>query len=278
MGKISECTKHHDGIMDLIARGKPATEIASHFSIGPYNLQSYLRRRGIKTKHGKRAAKKIDDQNLTVLLAQGLTHPQIASILGVCRSCVERRAVYLGLQTARTGPRSTNGHPQWGGGRTLAKYGYIDIYVPLHPLARKIGRVPEHRLVMEIILERYLLEIEVVNHKDDHPCHNWPDNLNLFANNADHLRHELTGRKKATPRSSTVGAYGCNQKMNRCPDTHETLEKCSSETIRKLSYYIDSHRPTNEHKTLARREFLRAGAWRDPFQSESMEKCSDSLP
>ena len=208
---------------------------------------------------------------MATLLAQGATQRAIAAQLGVHQETIRIRAKKLGLETARTGPRTGAGSREWKGGRALGKHGYIEIHAPLHPHARRpVGRVPEHRLVLEVVLGRYLSPREVVNHLDNHPRHNWPENLQVYASNADHLRAELTGREKATPRQSIPGAYGNNQKIAHCPDESETLARCSSEIRQRLAWYIESHRPMNAHRKFSRRQLLRQGAWRDPFQWVSM--------
>lgn len=213
----------------------------------------------------------IDRQELVALLDQGRTQAQIAEALGVSEQTIWRRAREWDLRTARTGPRSAADHPAWTGGRSLDKHGYVTVYCPLHPQARKPrGVVAEHRLVMEVMLGRYLLPEEVVDHRDSWPYHNWPSNLRLFASNADHLRCELTGRGWSTsPRRAIPGAYGCSQKIARCPDTLETLALAPSETVLALAWYIDSHRPTSAHQSASRRSILRSGAWRDPFRLAS---------
>jgi hypothetical protein len=71
---------------------------------------------------------------------------------------------------------------------------YWYVYRPDHPNATKNKCVAEHRLVMETTLGRYLDRREVVHHVDGNPSNNHPDNLMLFASNADHLEHELSGR------------------------------------------------------------------------------------
>lgn len=114
---------------------------------------------------------------------------------------VERLVKRLGLQTQRTGPRSGPGHTNWKGGRIVDKDGYVLLWTPGHPNARKHTHyVFEHRLVMEEKLGRYLEPDEVVHHRNRDRQDNDPANLSLFASNAAHLRHELTGRvPKWTP-------------------------------------------------------------------------------
>lgn len=90
----------------------------------------------------------------------------------------------------RKGERS----PQWKGGRHIDKDGYVNVYCPNHPNARKhTPYILEHRLVMEAMIGRYLLPEEVVHHRDKNKQNNHTNNLQLFSENAEHLRHELTG-------------------------------------------------------------------------------------
>ena len=63
-----------------------------------------------------------------------------------------------GIKCQRTGPRAGEGHPEWKGGRLIDKDGYVLVYSPGHPHARRPRKkyVVEHRLVMEKHLGRYL--------------------------------------------------------------------------------------------------------------------------
>lgn len=61
-----------------------------------------------------------------------------------------------------------------------------------HPRARN-GYVPEHVLVMEKLLGRYLEPGECVHHKDENKENNRPDNLELTTN-AEHARHHARER------------------------------------------------------------------------------------
>lgn len=73
--------------------------------------------------------------------------------------------------------------------------GYLYVKAKLHPHASKHGGyVPEHRLVMEQKLGRYLTRQEVVDHIDGDTTNNHPENLRVFANNAEHLKQTLKGR------------------------------------------------------------------------------------
>lgn len=82
----------------------------------------------------------------------------------------------------------------WGNGRRKCQ-GYIHIYKPSHPSATKRGYVPEHRLVMEQYLGRYLTKKEVVHHKNRIRDDNRIENLELMESQSAHYTEHLTGNK-----------------------------------------------------------------------------------
>lgn len=88
-------------------------------------------------------------------------------------------------------------NPAWKGGRTIDKDGYVLVHAPGHLNSTKTGRIREHRLVMSEKLGRPLLRNEVVHHIDGDKQNNSLDNLELFDENSEHLRHELTGKVPA---------------------------------------------------------------------------------
>jgi len=217
---------------------------------------SNLHQQGLTAQRSKRGKARIfqDDELRHLVEDLGITQAKIAEMKKCSVSAVERSCKRLGLKTSRTGPRHADNHRDWSGGRRLVNHGYIDVYAPLHPYSKQYGTVPEHRLVMELKMKRYLLPQEVVDHIDNHPRHNSPDNLRVFASNADHLRTTLTGVKKGSPRMLTDDAHPGSQKTGYLPSLHETLEGCPLETHQMLLHDLDYHRPTNEHRTLPRKK------------------------
>lgn len=75
----------------------------------------------------------------------------------------------------------------WKGRRYADRAGYIWIYRPDHPYAKRGGMVQEHRAVVEDRLGRYLEPHEVVHHRDENPSNNAPENLELVSR-AEHVR------------------------------------------------------------------------------------------
>ena len=69
------------------------------------------------------------------------------------------------------------------------KLGYVRVYLPTSPMARKDGWVFLHRAVMAEHLGRPLRPEEVVHHIDGNPGNNKLSNLMLFPNNAEHRKY-----------------------------------------------------------------------------------------
>ena len=72
---------------------------------------------------------------------------------------------------AKSGKRN----PNWLGGKIKDNFGYVKIFKPEHPSAKK-NYVSEHRLIVEKYLGRYLKSSEIVHHingiKDDNRIQN----------------------------------------------------------------------------------------------------------
>ena len=82
-------------------------------------------------------------------------------------------------------------HWNWKGGRFKDSHGHIQVYKPEHPNCDKKGYVPEHRLVMEKHIGRYLTVDEIVHHINQNRQDNRIKNLQIMTN-GEHMSHHIT--------------------------------------------------------------------------------------
>lgn len=87
-----------------------------------------------------------------------------------------------------------NGH--WRGGKVETGRGYLSIFSPEHPNKDRNQYVPEHRLLMEQKLGRYLNKKEIVHHINGNKKDNKIENLILFKNNIEHAKYHYHKRMK----------------------------------------------------------------------------------
>src|ERR1700682_45731 len=166
--------------------------IGAKFGVCGGTVQNFLKSRGISLKDAR-----IVDWPIAEMIRRyeaGETVEDLGRWLGRSGKVVNKVLLKNGCKMRRRGPKDGPGHKGWKGGRTIDKSGYVLVWNPDHPQANHAGYVREHRLVAEEILGRFLTRDEVVHHKDGDRSNNDPENLQVFDSNADHLRHELTGR------------------------------------------------------------------------------------
>lgn len=82
----------------------------------------------------------------------------------------------------------------WKGG-TRTDRGRVQLLLPWHHLADAKGYVYRYQIVAELKLRRNLLPEEVVHHVDEDITNDHPDNLRVFANQAEHARFH--GRQRS---------------------------------------------------------------------------------
>lgn len=182
-------------------------DVAESFGWTLYRVKNLAKRNGIvQTFHHQRSGQDHvrwfeptpeEKESLRYLIEdEKLSWTKTAKKLGWPLRRVHRLIQRYDLKTQPSGPRPREGHPAWKGGRIVDKDGYVLIWCPDHPHKRKHTRhMLEHRLVMEKHLGRYLDPKEVVHHKNKNKQDNRIENLVLFSENSEHLRHELTGQR-----------------------------------------------------------------------------------
>lgn len=184
-----------DEVEHLRAQGKTVKEIALFLGVNVYNLNTVLALRGKRlplkgVPEEKREAVK-------QMYLSGMLPRQISQELNVPARTIQVFVYkHLRLKHPETPKPRVFGknNPAWKGGHKRFRKGYA--YVPngeLDPRGRALY-VPEHRFLMEKHLGRKLLSSEVVHHMNGDHTDNRIENLMLFPTNADHLRHELSGK------------------------------------------------------------------------------------
>jgi transposase-like protein len=178
--------------------GKSTVDLACRYGVTPPTVACLLKKRSISLRSRSeinRLRAPVDEKRLQSLTDEAkLSQWEIAEELGVSLPTVERTLRRLGLRSkkGRGSPMEKNFF--WRGGRTRDVDGYVLVKAHDHPFADNRGYVREHRLVMEKKLGRYLDPKEIVHHLDGVHDNNDPDNLEVYATNAEHLKEELVGK------------------------------------------------------------------------------------
>lgn len=198
--------KRHNSIPELNAAevvaaysaGATTVDLAAALDVTFPTVCNFLRAHGVSLRSRSeinRLRAPVDDSRLRALNDEArLSQREIAHLLGVSQSSVERAMRHLGLKAKRGRGSPVERNFFWNGGCRQETEGYVLVKMPDHPFATKDGYVREHRLVMERTLGRYLTLEEVVHHKDGNTQNNDPENLEVFASQADHMRHEWATR------------------------------------------------------------------------------------
>ena len=161
-------------------------------------------------------------QKIRELCDGSRTSKQLAKDVGVSPKYVQKIMKIYDLPRRPQGAPTGELNFAYAGGRRIDLDGYVLVSAPPnHPRARRapgknIGMIYEHRLVMEKEIGRFLGPREVVDHIDGLHLHNAPENLRLFASNADHLRATISGK---VPQWSDLGV----EKMSLPADQKQAL-------------------------------------------------------
>lgn len=173
-------------IVDLyVNEGWSLSAVGRMIGVTRETVARRLRKLGvqIRSKPGPAPGTPLSDEHKR-RIAEGLR--------GHKRSESERKALAQCMRGRFAGEK----HHNWKGGVKRRSDGYVYIYRPDHPRATKNGYVMEHILVMEEVLDRYLLPEEQVNHINGIRDDNRPENLMVFRDARDHqMWHQYFRRR-----------------------------------------------------------------------------------
>ena len=155
-------------------------------------------------------------QRIYELCLEGYFSHEIAEQLGITPKTVQkvyRRYNFPNMYNFF--PPRMEERPIYKDGTKVVPSGHIYKRVPCNPYGSKHGSyVAVHRLVMEEYLGRYLRPEEVVHHIDNNPANNDISNLQLFANNTEHLKATLVGKcPNWTPEGLAILQNKARQKL-----------------------------------------------------------------
>jgi hypothetical protein len=155
-GRIDKST--HSQLIELIALGKTASELADIYSVNPETIRKFARKRNLT----------IVPQDMSLenhpSWAGGTTKDRSGYLLQ--RVSLDSEYGYLIRAIQKRGKQGTDSH----------------------------GYAPVHWIVMHNKLGRKLYMNEVVYHLDGDVSNNHPDNLGVYSSNAERLRETLTGK------------------------------------------------------------------------------------
>jgi hypothetical protein len=221
--------EHIEQILSLARQGKSVSEIQSATGSHYPTIHSHCRRAGIDVQ--KRSARawprrKVDE--LVRRYKSGQSWNEIMTSMGCTDKVLTKYLHQEGVQKRGRALRGSK-NPAWKGGVIYDKKGYALVHSPGHPHRTKNNRVRRHRLVMEQVLGRYLEPHEVVDHINGIPGDDRPENLRVFASNAEHLRATLKGRipkwseagRARLDDASRRGIEAAHKKIRSTRDAHQ---------------------------------------------------------
>ena len=160
-------------------------------------IYHYMERTGIKPKGQKVLMRDYAIQRhmkykepLKKLLELHIPCPEIAERLNTSTHQVHKMIIYFGFPKANQKFYKRELNANWKGGYKQWD-GYIRIRCPEHPYVAVDGYLPQHRLVMEEHIGRYLLPNEHVHHIDGDKSNNKIENLELLSPNNHHTKNML---------------------------------------------------------------------------------------
>lgn len=194
-------------VFRLAKDGMTQQKIADHFGVSLPCVQRVLRRhpkwdalrhhRLVQRMRGPRRWTETERMKIVQTYLKLRAVSRTVRALHTNKRTVRATLKQFGIRIlSQSETQSGKNNPSWKGGVICSESGRVFLYRPDHPEAkRKKGcYVLRSHLVMERKLGRFLLPGEVVHHKNNDPSDDRPGNLEVFPNNAEHLRQTLKGK------------------------------------------------------------------------------------
>jgi transposase-like protein len=145
---------------------KSMKKVAEHFGVSKKLIMNYMNKYGLKRNP---QTIPLNVSEIARLFRSGKSIKELAQKYSVSETTIKKRLWERGIQT-----------DTFHKGYKVKDSGYVCILSPSHPRADKVGYVPEHTLVMEKRIGRYLKENEVVHHINGIKGDNRIENLKLM--------------------------------------------------------------------------------------------------
>jgi hypothetical protein len=141
--------------------------------------------------------------------------------------------------------------PWWKGGRFVNDKGYVLVIAPPdYPFPEsvaQVGRIREHRMVMELHLGRALTRSEVVHHINGDRADNRIENLEVHTSHSEHMReHAEDGADRM--RKATAATRSIPATCSKCGGAYRTNARSTGVCAPCRAPAYEANRPPRRSK------------------------------
>jgi transposase len=195
---------------------KSMKKVADRFGVSKRLIMNCMNKCGIK-RNPMRIPLNVSE--IARLFRNGKSIKELAQKYSVSETTIKKRLWERGIQT-----------DTFHKGYKIKDSGYVKILLPDHPRSDKDGYVPEHTLVMERNIGRYLKDNEVVHHINGIKGDNSIENLQLMTAFQHKCMHSGRERKIVDLQK----AHDMFKNGHTIPEVCEAVGVCEKTLVKKL--------------------------------------------